>query len=150
MGVLNCNLSALLVNWSMIKANELRLGNWIDDQESGIRFIGSIGQYTLSLGHDGYSGLDGRNYSQISPIELTEEWLLKFGFETLNGGFYFLRLKDGYRFEILFREGNIKADLLTFDPQIKYVHQLQNLYFALTGEELECKYPAFPFTNLVK
>lgn len=83
------------------------------------------------------------------PIPLTEEWLLKFGFKKnidyelineygklseSNGrrgvGLYF---NDGEWF-VTFREdvGCGWNDL----NEINYVHQLQNLYFALTGDEL--------------
>ncbi len=70
------------------------------------------------------------------PITLTEEWLLKFGFEKrsiiqendsyyLNGEIVWVT-KKGFRY---FQNRNI----------IQHVHQLQNLYFALTGEELTIK-----------
>ena len=70
------------------------------------------------------------------PIQLTEEWLLKFGFEKEFGVFKLKGLKcwftkytsepNLYSVNI----GNIKLSTL------KYVHELQNLYFALTGSEL--------------
>ena len=73
-------------------------------------------------------------YYDLSPIPLTEEWLLKFGFEwkIQHQGFYNGRFKidekykEGYRLYF----GGEKID-------VKHVHQLQNLYFALTGEELK-------------
>jgi hypothetical protein len=71
--------------------------------------------------------------NQIKPIPLTEEWLLKFGFKK----------KVGNRFEsdllsqdIYFGNGYYIANVL---PELKHVHQLQNLYFVLTGEELQIK-----------
>jgi hypothetical protein len=75
---------------------------------------------------------------QNEPIPLTEEWLLRFGFcgkdhftdlnlETTNLKFYcgngrltIVELELGYHVSI----------------NVKHVHQLQNLYFALIGEEL--------------
>jgi hypothetical protein len=70
---------------------------------------------------------------KLKPIPLTEEWLLKFGFDKIDFQF----IKNGIKlFPIrdLYYRGNfpIKSD-------IKYVHQLQNLFFALTGEELTIK-----------
>lgn len=64
------------------------------------------------------------------PIPLTEEWFYKFGFSKSNVWFE----KNGIELfniaDLYFRaKYPIKAD-------VKFVHQLQNLYFALTGEEL--------------
>ena len=88
---------------------------------------------------------------EYKPIPLTEEWLQKFGFEKrdknerwpidsfkkviLNRGvIHFYMKADGVDCEI----GN-KSGYSFGKPKIKYVHQLQNLYFALTGEELTIK-----------
>ena len=94
------------------------------------------------------------------PIPLTKEWLLKFGFWRWRAGsrswiinesvldkigttthrFYLATsskkyaVKTGYYYEA--RTGYYPSTFLRY---IKYVHQLQNLYFALTGEELEIK-----------
>jgi hypothetical protein len=87
----------------------------------------------------------------LSPIPLTEEWLLKFGFKKGNSIY-----PEGYSINILntdtylrpsFEGGfywgfNLrnKSDCELYNAKpIKYVHQLQNLYFALTGNELEIK-----------
>jgi hypothetical protein len=78
----------------------------------------------------------------LKPIPLTEEWLLKFGFvkdseydNTFNLG---IEVLNGFKdFTI-----DIRAKVLLLDCmeiKIEYVHQLQNLYFALTGEDLEFK-----------
>jgi hypothetical protein len=71
----------------------------------------------------------------IKPIPLTEEWLLKFGFDDL--GYYGFGI--GY-FHILYIEdqkNNFQFPISNKYVRVKHVHQLQNLYFALTGEELE-------------
>lgn len=78
--------------------------------------------------------------SQYEPIPLTEEWLIKLGFEKLtdsNDGFKnttytytkgisFIVYFDGVRLSTNFWMGNEKH----------YVHQLQNLFYVLSGEEL--------------
>jgi hypothetical protein len=79
------------------------------------------------------------------PIQLTEEWLLKLGFEedlsqldppdTPNGNFWAEYEKNGVRVDMPFFEYNHDE----INIEIKHVHQLQNLYFALTGEELTLK-----------
>ena len=86
-----------------------------------------------------------QTYSQfteyINPIPLTEQWLLDFGFK-VKRGFY-----DKGKLSILL--ANLKdyhpngrvyyVSLAIMESQPKYVHQLQNLYFALTQDELILK-----------
>ena len=77
------------------------------------------------------------------PIPLTEEWLLKFGFEKIIDNEFTLRyeLKKDPRFDYFFPKHNLKTFGLrfqgsTFFDVVKHVHQLQNFYFALTNKEL--------------
>jgi len=76
----------------------------------------------------------------IRPIQLTEEWLLKFGFvKDLENNIYLNVNSNAFlcwqnnRIELLDDENN---KCISF---CNYVNQLQNLYFALTGEELTIK-----------
>jgi hypothetical protein len=100
-----------------MKANELRLGNYVYDNLGGVLKIKGI-------------SLDS-TLSHIKPIPLTEEWFLKFGFHKKyksyeKGDFSFIN--GGYN--------KLAYKLSIIENTPKYVHQLQNLYFALTGEEL--------------
>jgi hypothetical protein len=76
-----------------------------------------------------------------TPIPLTEEWLVKFGFDCVDGyddHYYNLtNLELGITLDSLrpFKEVNVDGTKV----YVKHVHQLQNLYFALTGEELIIK-----------
>lgn len=65
----------------------------------------------------------------FQPIPLTDEWLLKFGFIEFEAEYF---KKDN--FKIVKSFDNYWLD--GFGTELKYVHQLQNLYFALTGIEL--------------
>lgn len=90
----------------------------------------------------------------LFPIPLTKEWLLKFGFEKSGYNYYFpMKINEKLEKRFLRKETydnrwskNEKGWLCIGswegfnDIPIKYVHQLQNLYFALTGEELELKH----------
>jgi hypothetical protein len=69
----------------------------------------------------------------LQPISLTEEWLLKFGFETNDVRYWQI---SAFRLHIN-RYGEWIFKVETFEQEIKYVHQLQNLYFDLVGEELK-------------
>ena len=115
-----------------MEAKELRIGNYVSyaTQETLIlditRTHAELGYYMDSVGFE-------RKYHEFRPIPLTEEWALRLG---ANNTFYNNYLDFEY-FEIyesngiwyVEKEGVILCEL-------KYVHQLQNLYFALTGKEL--------------
>jgi len=115
----------------MLKVEELRIGNWIDYK----------GQHHIQWSIEDY-GEWGKNIEQlITPIELTEEWLVKLGFEDASSvGINSLRYRNGCLKIRLFKNGNMHLYLhdVMFDSiKIKHVHQLQNLYFALTQKELK-------------
>jgi hypothetical protein len=112
-----------------MKANELRIENLVNRYyEKKYDFGSAVEWQPIVFQLDDFKLLECYDHK---PIPLTEEWLLKFGFEKRESGHF---IKDGivlYPIRDLYFRGNlfIKAD-------IKNVHQLQNLYFALTGKEL--------------
>jgi hypothetical protein len=71
---------------------------------------------------------------KLKSVMLTEEWLVKFGFEfnNLNETHYF----EKFSFRLHLRENEFFYNWIGGNVFIQYVHQLQNLYYALTGEEL--------------
>lgn len=84
-------------------------------------------------------GVGAIDWDNIKPIPLTTGWLLKFGFVNRFGQDYTigdlhpkLQKRDMYVYKN--DKGFFYED---FRRPIKHVHQLQNLYFALTGEELK-------------
>ena len=138
-----------------MKANELRIGNLVFEKYSGTMIVMGIGENIRTSGETLYLAkqkkLPSGLYSMetVAGIELTEEWLLKFGFEIgflrMKYKVYRLKTKNGYSNWFLNNNGLMtKAfysdnGLSEYYIRIKYVHQLQNLYFALTGEELTPK-----------
>lgn len=119
-----------------MKTNELRIGNLILFSEGGIEFIvDTISEKGLNVHNDIES--IWIEIETFEPIPLTEEWLLKFGFEIQhNTPFYsMVARKDGFNLKVDIT-GNLFFSEGYFNVQPKYVHQLQNLYFALTGKEL--------------
>jgi hypothetical protein len=120
-----------------IQANELRIGNLVDwNGENGI--ISQLLEREVVF-KCGESDL----YETINPIPLTEEWLLNFGFkvnrETKEGNnIWRYNWTEGH-FEIEQIYSFFLNDNNGYDTEIKYVHQLQNLFFALTIEELNKK-----------
>ena len=73
------------------------------------------------------------NNGSYSPIELTEDWLLKMGFDQLESGTYICTNQIVLRKDI---KGYLYEVFKGKETLIKHVHQLQNLYFALTNTEL--------------
>jgi hypothetical protein len=72
---------------------------------------------------------------KYEPIPFKKDWLIKLGFELNDNGFYSkgrLTYHKTYGWEIL--ESWISG-WKSVEP-IRYVHQLQNLYFAISGNEL--------------
>lgn len=77
------------------------------------------------------------------PVELTEDWLERFGFvydNLLDGLTHntWLCVDDGLvhvNFDA-YRGLPSKLNWMEIPARLKFVHQLQNLYFALTGKEL--------------
>ena len=76
----------------------------------------------------------------MTPIPLTEEWLLKFGFGKSEEHEYGCNTHEIFGFYYDYHFNKFYLDTPNEQvciPFIKYVHQLQNLYFSLCGKELE-------------
>ena len=128
-----------------LKTTELRIGNLIygvSDRIEEITYITKKFVKTNLLKIDAESQIF--EIEHLSPIPLTEEWLLKFGFKDRSG---ILKNKMSYGIEIgkmeiaWYRQDN-KTRFQTIEngfilKYVTYVHELQNLFFALTGEELK-------------
>jgi hypothetical protein len=109
-----------------MKANELRIGNWIRTSKE---------EQVVDVLCDSLSTINQHciTYDMVAPIPLTEEWFVRFGFEHEETEYSWFFHKDGVR--LFFHNGVWNYSSL--NTVIKSVHQLQNLYFALTGEELK-------------
>jgi hypothetical protein len=132
-----------------MKANELRIGNLfeyhIDDEQGNEWIISEIDPTDLvdmSLYPDDYR-----------PLKLTTELLERLGFtpfREIKQEEYTIKISPNYRLLILGSHKNEPVHLIerksggwrfivTPIAKITYAHQLQNLYFALTGKELMLK-----------
>lgn len=114
----------------MIKLNELMLGNWVYQSKGDMTpmKVSGISRDSVSLDYDEFSGLFGVSYDKIFPIPLTEEMLLKNGFDNVKGSLY----ASNGDFEIHIEGGLLyiaKSDGsdIAFEKPIKYVHELQNI-----------------------
>lgn len=119
---------------------ELRLGNSVNCRVGDKMIVKPVSPTMLN---------HFDRFIDLKPIPLTEEWLLKFGFEittdpenihyklSLIGEFnesFVVNRKVG--FDVFYVPHKDCNDYLCFTTQIKSIHQLQNLFFALVGEEL--------------
>ena len=115
-----------------MKTTELRLGNFIQDQFGDAIIVDGLDDM------DVYSSDCGDiPVHAVQPIPLTEQWLLDFGFVNDSNLHYRWTMGDILIYDI---DDNCICISDTWEfGRRKYVHQLQNLYFALTQEELEVK-----------
>jgi hypothetical protein len=114
----------------MIKANELRIGNWVNVQDQSVQL----------------SFIDNEDNEEFEPIPLTPEIVEKCGFVNKAVHEFWMSKQATHLWanvaysmtgHVLLKDtihsGSVRI------TNIKFLHQLQNLYFALTGEELEIK-----------
>jgi hypothetical protein len=117
-----------------MKANELRIGNIIHTPYDRYSIIDEVG-YKDEKGYVKIKDKPMGYYLDFcNPIPLTEEWLLKMGFVSnpyqdryeLNGIYLECYKLNGF---LQLWESRTGVDLKT-------VHQMQNLIYAITNEEL--------------
>lgn len=137
---------------------ELRIGNLILDDEgfavkiSGVSPLDHLNRCDteegcwvlfdiLPVNDKGNKGWEVES-KNTKPIPLTDEWLTKLWFWPEKDNhrvspccdYALVKKKDGY---YIYNHSEVDGSLTWIRTNaIQYVHQLQNLYFALTGEEL--------------
>jgi len=121
-----------LQDYHRMKAKELRIGNLLDFGDP------------IVTGYDKkYCDITPKGILEFSmgrltvyPIPITKEWLIKFGF--VDDELHLDIKETGCIDTIYFNDGKIGTSSSEYYGlhNIQYVHQLQNLYFALTGKEL--------------
>lgn len=136
----------------MIAANELRIGNLLrlnnpehrpDEHGKILKVVGVTEEYPLvQLLHDPNRIMSfGQFWHFLEPIPIDEIWLNQLGFEHkqilipsqwIKGDF--IALTIGMDGASLLSE-SCESEIMILHP--KYVHQVQNLFFALTGTELQ-------------
>lgn len=125
-------------------AQELRIGNYIESYETGIIKVYGLNEEIIQFEeNESILYLDTKSFN---PIPLTEEWIYNFGLREryCKGEWSWANCKQGKGVWGSYTESyfNKYGEGLSYSgsyPNILYVHQLQNLYFALTREELTLK-----------
>lgn len=104
-----------------MQANELRIGNFINAR--GVKKVVDVLCDSVNTESD-----DGLPYDMIEPILITYGWYESFGL-LKQGDWTF----DGMTVSLW----TIYGDSASVFRTVKYVHELQNLYFLITGKELQ-------------
>jgi hypothetical protein len=129
--------------------NELRINNYVlFSEDSTVFIVNEVNESGLSVANE--DEVTWIEIQEFEPIPLTEEWMVKFGME-LYDGFSSTRVLRLNRnpLDTSILTYNVVEGLLRFSnghnkgsdliPYVKYVHQFQNLYFAITGKDLLIK-----------
>ena len=131
-----------------MKVNELRIGNWVECKACFITLRLRVDEivkvncdYSIRMSPDGIHHIESL-VDRLNPIPLTEDILTKLGFD---------KDEDGYKGCIELSYGNtllgypddnelylsINSAEYGIGQSIRYLHQLQNIYFDLIGKELK-------------
>lgn len=129
----------------MIDKSELRIGNLLNTL-LGVMAVEEIKKEVVVFSHPNFAP-----YDRVSPIKITEQFLLKNNFEVTHSKFrsnwievwsknekvnFYMQSPDNLP------EGEFIIDIAwghddsTRSKEFKYIHQLQNWYYLVVGEEL--------------
>nr|WP_299067136.1 hypothetical protein [uncultured Allomuricauda sp.] len=119
-----------------MEAKELRLGNYIRYRDERNVVVQSLG-YRFHTGrpHD-LQIVGSEDIDEYEPIPITELWLKEFGFKDDRGKF---TLDAGEINFFTIKQTLPKGSWMIPEYNVfglMYVHQLQNLFYSLTGKEL--------------
>lgn len=155
-----------------MKKEELRIGNYVrvPNEKPQVNKVDSILDIGINFDYQSCCGGGSLeetpvvenlwSYDNIEGILISEEWLMKLGFENkgkfenkialpgnpphdMDGSMCFMLPE--YKATIYLSDGNFHYELdshvddygtTIFTREIEFVHQLQNLIYALSGEEL--------------
>ena len=123
-----------------MKNTELRLNNWISAQFDERKEIQvNVNNIEQLVNHG--------NEMIMKGIPISEEWLLKFGFEknTNKENMYYIRIYKYTLFSVYLHDDCFSVFLINRESTVSlsldynFVHQLQNLFYSITQTELDIK-----------
>ena len=140
-------------------AKELRSGNYLLGKPISITRLGLYGDGTSSISAHGIDLMERGMDSDLKPLPITTELLIKCGFtkDNMNGAYIelnhachskFKSLSLAYnnddsrdQYYVFYREGNsdnrVEDDVVVLRNDLRYMHELQNLFQGITGAELQ-------------
>lgn len=138
-------IETIMGNETEIEVNELRIGNIVSHSDYTTEYFEVLsiellnGDYIVNT-NGGKNGTWTNPIEMINKVPITEDFLLLMGFEynqynrlwEIDGVSFYYDLSYFYYTEHSDYHPDDSSALLT----VKYVHQLQNLYFDLMGKEL--------------
>ena len=122
--------------------NELRIGNWVNSELFGDYKIIGISNFSEN------NALFWKSYNyypkacsidSLKGIHITEEWMVKAGAMKIHEVLDIFEL-DRFELYQFYTHGFWKVvdkENKTYITKVSYVHELQNMYFVLNGEELQ-------------
>jgi len=125
-----------------MEIQDLRLGNLIRisprPNEEGVLFLAEIHPLSIIgvmlIPRQGYHFRI--KFNEMLPLNINEEWLFKFGFSGTAGNDVLTDKRNIFTIRPSTEDGTFLAGTDNSEKKVQFVHQLQNLYFEKTGEEL--------------
>lgn len=126
-----------------MREKDLKIGNYV---------CNGFGKVIQILNNISFHNTSGYEIKTLKPILLDVDWLLKFGFiETEKMTYEKTQIGNDIDLTVQLREYHLCVTLWQDDPVYLtyyygeyFVHNLQNLFYALTGEELELNHESKP------
>jgi hypothetical protein len=116
-----------------MRANEFRLGNYIQTDKGDVAVIIRVEQDGIMV-----APIDEDDYDyHVLPIPLEKDWVVNFGFKPNRYNDEFIKgdlLLDCEYTD--YNTWNVVFKGQCFPIDLKYVHELQNIYYAIFGVEL--------------
>lgn len=123
----------------MIQPQELRIGNYILSPSNEIAKVTTVALAIVKIDEGGLKSIT--DYKLVEPIELTEEWLVKLGFQYYESNKSY-QLDTDFGVTFWGRNGviNTYCESNEFGNEMTFAHQIQNRYYSLSsGQELTIK-----------
>lgn len=127
--------SITALNKVSVKIEELRVGNWIYLMHGSLGY--KLHRVSPTLLFKNAKVTERLIFSK--PIPITTEILEKAGFEVREQKNWYFKKPNAQSqtMELFIDDSGCHYADGAFSPELTYLHQLQNLYFSLVGEELQ-------------
>lgn len=113
-----------------MRAREVRIGNLFFNEKNEVEAVTEIMCYTKK-------GMLNGVYLDFYPIRLTDDRLKKCGFKIINSLLTLGNFEIGLDADDFVKQQMTVRFKRVIYIKIKYIHELQNLYFALEKKELK-------------
>jgi hypothetical protein len=122
-----------------MEAKNLRIGNYIESNGE----IHEVFELDWDADRCRVNYIGDNNYN---PLAISKERLIKYGFEKDDDNMLFIEIPNQVDGKLIFYFSEALGVVYLYDEEndvdinsYKYEHELQNLFFALSGKELELK-----------